>query len=496
VVAPLAVGVHLARPQTLTRRHVDRVVWSCSACGCTEREGSSDGTAERRGVADLTSGIALDTQLYLREYLSTKRTAAVARDKNLTASEEFRKITHRQRSDPYSCQRQLSSGPEAPLTRRPHDARPVYVEFPDFGFGPAAAAVALINGVDEPYDWHLVSSGSAAEFARAHLPGATYHQIDTFDPASWGQFRKLAPRGALTVSITNPDFAAWAAGHGYAVGIVDTLAWMWSSLPDGVDQTEFCLAQMFFGETGKPSREHPPTKVVGPIIDPSLWRATGRAPTSGTAVIGFGGMHVPLSFGDRLVADYTRWFLRAALPVLLDQSDITKVVIVGGRRDLRSLVPRPWSRHRAVVVSPWLPQPSYARLLQSSTYLLLSPGLGTLYECAASGLAPLLQPGWNMSMLLQAYHVASSYKHLCPWPWLDEAADHISDLPEHDGLVYLATRIQQTIQDDERKPESLLVEPILRYLELGGLSEPLHFDGTDELPTASKCLSDRLRSLP
>lgn len=379
---------------------------------------------------------------------------------------------------------------------RRHSARPVYVEFPDFGFGPAAAALAVINGMDEPYDWHLVSSGSAAAFARAHLPNAAHLQLDTFDRASWQQFRELAPSGSLTVSITNPDFAAWAAGQGYAVGIVDTLDWMWPSLPDGVDRARFHLTQMFFGDTAKADRLRPPAEVVRPIIDPSLWRAGDREPSPGTAVIGFGGMHLPLSFGDRLVADYTRWLLGAALPILLDQSDISKISIVGGRPDLPSLVPPEWSDHPAVEVRPSLPQPLYSALLRSAKYLLLSPGLGSLYECAASGLTPLLQPGWNMSMLLQAYHVRlTGYGHLSLWPWLEEAAVDIGNLPEHDGLVHLARRIQETIQEDLHNPESLLVEPIQRYLEPSERSAPLGFKVPDELPTAAERLSHHLQSL-
>lgn len=379
---------------------------------------------------------------------------------------------------------------------RRQDARPVYVEFPDFGFGPAAAALAVINGVREPYDWHLVSSGSALAFARDHLPKAAPLQLDTFDSASWPQFRELAPRGSLTVSITNPEFAGWAAGQGYAVGIIDTLDWMWSSLPDGVDLARFHLTQMFFGDTAKAGRVHPRTEVVRPIIDPSLWPANDRKPSPGTAVIGFGGMHLPLSFGDGLVADYTRWLLGVALPILLDQSDITKVSIVGGRPDLPSLVPARWSGDAAVEVRPRLPQPRYSALLRSAEYLLLSPGLGSLYECAASGLAPLLQPGWNMSMLLQAYHVGrAGYGHLSPWPWLEEAALDIGDLPEHDGLVYLAKRIQETIQEDHCNSESLLAEPILHYLRPRELSEPLDFKVPDELPTAAERLSHHLQSL-
>jgi hypothetical protein len=382
------------------------------------------------------------------------------------------------------------------LTAR-RDARLVYVEFPNFGFGPASAAIALIRSIPEPYDWHLVSTGSAAAFAQADLQEATHHRLDTFARASWEQFHGLAPSGAIIVSVTNPDFAAWAAEQGYKVGIVDTLDWMWPSLPASVDQVYFHLTQAFFGHTSRAGRPRPSIEVVQPIVDPALWYARPAQPGPGTVVIGFGGMHLPLPFGDRLVADYTRWMLSATLPVLVDWPGISRITIVGGRPDLPGLVPSPWPDHPAVEVRPPLPPPRYAKLLRSSTYQLLSPGLGSLYECAASGLMPLLQPGWNMSMLLQTYHAArTGYRHLCCWPWLEEAVADISDKAEEDGIAHLADRIWETIREDQQRPESMLVQPLLRYLASKQAETPLRLEVSGTLPTAAERLSHYLRSAP
>lgn len=79
-----------------------------------------------------------------------------------------------------------------------------------------------------------------------------------------------------------------------------------------------------------------------------------------------------------------------------------RIEIVGGRSDLASLVPSAWADHPAVVVRSSMGRQAYAELPRSAEHVLLSPGLGSLYECAASGLGPLLQPGWSVSMALQA----------------------------------------------------------------------------------------------
>ncbi|MGH3168759.1 MAG: hypothetical protein ACRDN0_23120 [Trebonia sp.] len=109
------------------------------------------------------------------------------------------------------------------MTSTRPDRRPVYLEFPDFGYGPASTLLSLIRPVTDRYDWHIVSTGGAAAFALAQIPGAALHDLDTYHPGSWPGFARIAPAGALLVSVTNPGFAGWALRNGYCVGVVDTL---------------------------------------------------------------------------------------------------------------------------------------------------------------------------------------------------------------------------------------------------------------------------------
>jgi hypothetical protein len=380
------------------------------------------------------------------------------------------------------------------LRYRPNGARPVFVEFPDFGYGPAAAALALINGVEDAYHWNLVSTGGAAAFARDQLPGADLHDLDTFDPGSWERFHDIAPAGSATVSVTNPEFGIWAAKAGYPVGIVDTLDWMWPALPPGVEQVRFHLIQAYFGDRASSSRHNASAEVVQPIVDPSLWPAGGAGRRPGSTVIGFGGMRVPTPGGDELVEQYTRWFLGAALPILVGHRKVRTISIVGGHAGLEDLVPARWSD--AVQVHPRLAQADYAGLLRSAEHLLLSPGLGSLYECTSTRLQPLLQPGWNLSMLLQAFHVTQTpYPHVCPWQWQEEAVAQVKNRSEHDALRYLTGRIRDAIQEDLDRRESMLVKPILRYIERVDSSAGLALDVSDAPPPAAAHFSRHLRSL-
>lgn len=376
------------------------------------------------------------------------------------------------------------------MTSTPSDRKPVFVEFPDFGYGPASTLLALINGIAEDFAWHVVSTGGAAAFARRQLPDAACHDLDTFDPSAWPALLRVAPPASLVVSCTNPEFAAWAIRHGYRVGVVDTLDWMWPTLPDALSDAEFHLVQAYFAA---PAGRGGGQEVVRPIVDPTLWPPSGNRRRPGTALIGFGGMHLP--GGDDLVAAYVRWLLAAALPVLVEHAGATHVTIAGGRSDLAALVPKPWHAHPTVRVRAALDRASYAGLARAAEHLVISPGLTSIYECAASALTPLLQPGFSMSMILQLHNVAlTGYPHLSAWPWLTEAARTVAGMPEADGVRHVASRIAATMREADPDGETI-GKALMRYVERAEESPGLRVPVDPGLPDGAALLAAHLGRL-
>lgn len=375
------------------------------------------------------------------------------------------------------------------MTSTRSDRRSVYLEFPDFGYGPASTLLSLIRPVIRDYDWHVVSTGSASAFALVQLPGATLHELDTFQSSNWPMFASIAPPGAVVVSATNPGFAAWALENGYRVGIVDTLDWMWGSCDPALTDAAFHLVQFYFASAppaGALGRDH-----VRPIVDPALWSATERRdPLPGTAVIGLGGMHLPGA--DDMVADYVRWLLAAVLPQLICEAGSQSVTVAGGRPDLADLVPGQWSAHPAVQVRTDLSQAEYAKVARSAEHLICSPGLASIYECAAGGLSPLWQPGFSMSMVIQCRHLASTgYPHMASWPWMAEVAEHVGGLPEEEGVRYVAEHIITTIRDSDPSGECL-AKPLARYIESAGTRRPLVIPVNPSLPSGPEVFAARL----
>jgi hypothetical protein len=375
------------------------------------------------------------------------------------------------------------------LTSTRPDRRPVYLEFPDFGYGPASTLLSLVRPIIDDYDWHVVSTGSASKFALAQLPGATLHELDTFPSSNWPRFANVAPPGSMIVSATNPGFAAWALENGYRVGIVDTLDWMWDGHESAPAGAAFHLVQFYFGSApavGAGGRDH-----VRPIVDAALWPATERRDAvPGTAVIGLGGMHLPEA--DDMVADYVRWLLAAVLPQLIRDADTQSVTIAGGRPDLASLVPGQWSAHPAVQVRTDLSQAEYAKIARSAEHPVCSPGLASIYECAAGGLAPLWQPGFSMSMVLQSQHLAATgYPYMASWPWMEEVAEHVSGLPEEEGVPYVAEHIMSTIRDGDPSGECL-AKPLAHYIESASARSTLVIPVDHSLPSGPELFAASL----
>lgn len=328
--------------------------------------------------------------------------------------------------------------------------RPLYVQCPSFGFGPASTTAFLLDALGGRFPMVLVGHGLALSFLRSKFPEAGYLDADTSTEEGLQDVRAAVPLSSLFVSNTDPVFATWALEHGYRVGVVDTLDWMWSDVPKRLGDAEFHLVQWFFGSQRSASAEVGLSpQVVGPLVEktrassPELPRH--RAATA-NVVISFGGMTVPGS--DARSLTYARWVLRSLLSTEV-MDGIEDVHVVGGLPGIEEAAYQhvlDAKVHAHVALVPERLKALYA----DATHIVATPGLTTIYELASMGAEPLLLPGFSMSMVLQSRAIATSgYVHVAEWDWAEPVCDSLMGLPEEEGLAVVARRLDRSITETD-----------------------------------------------
>ena len=126
----------------------------------------------------------------------------------------------------------------------------------------------------------------------------------------------------------------------------------------------------------------------------------------------------------------------------------------------------------------------------ASGHQMLTPGLASIYEADALGLAPLFLPGLHKSMLLQSADlVERGYERTSEWGWQGSLVAALRDEPEKQMLVELARQVQASLLDPSAA--SSLVERIAAYL-LEETGPPLNLNVPKGLATSQEVVELRL----
>ena len=373
----------------------------------------------------------------------------------------------------------------------------VFIEFPDFGFGPASTSVCLARVLQKNKECRIVSTGGALNFARKALPEMPFYNIDTSNENEFTKFLDLIPKDASIPSNTNPEFTLWASTKGYKVAAIDTLSWMWNEAPKCIDIVKPYIAQYYFGSFQDPAidpRETEKLFYVRPIIDYTSWSGRNWHKRDGCALIGFGGMGNP--FDLHLEKQYAQWILDCIIPYLLKSNFVDRIHIVGGLLD-KTLLPgtlKPYSK-KLIVEGPLTPN-DYQELLCRSQFCFLTPGLSSIYEVACAGLNPLFLPGSNVSQVFQSVDLSRivEYRSVALWPDAERIYESISNISEKEATAILSKHLRKIFHSF--KPESnFLHDRIERYLSM--IDAQLDFQALNslwqnwqDLPTVEEVLYD------
>jgi hypothetical protein len=362
--------------------------------------------------------------------------------------------------------------------------RPLEVEVTDFGYGPAHAAIVMLEDCTEGFEPTVWSSGNALELIRESLPGIRTREYNSLRSGSFKEFARNTRPGSPILTMSRA-FAGQASAAGRWVCLLDQLDWMWGPHDPPLPSVDLHLVPLWVRDVRRGLSD---AVSVAPLLSRSFRPVLPR-PNVGPAIVGFGGMSM---MADVAAADfYASWVLRGVLPELMGHPRVTEVLVVGGSPNLESYVADICADHPLVSTYRAVPPDAYGEMLRSSAHQILSPGLATLVESEALEIAPLLQPGVNKSMLLQLQSaITRGYEWAAPWPFHVEACEVLRREPQDKSLAWLDQRLVDAIRQDGA--QNWLTQAVRDYLDRPRAVSPLRLGIAEGAPSAAAVLREAL----
>lgn len=262
-----------------------------------------------------------------------------------------------------------------------------------FGFGPAAA-VAVLAGELAPVCARVDYFGSGHTLDLQRRP--PYHAIHDVTGMSEEERRRrlasLAPGYDLFLTAMDYAMAALVRRTGLPVAVYDALTWFWDAVPELARDAALYLAQDFFGVRERLQADAALRRravVVPPLIPPRRDRRPGRH-----VLVNLGGLHHPF-WRPEEAADYARAVLaalRAGLPA-------DRRIIVATSRSITAALGDPAAGTHD--------HDTMLDLMSTAGYACMTPGLGNIYDAAATGVPTLWLPGANASHARQVRLLAA-----------------------------------------------------------------------------------------
>lgn len=373
----------------------------------------------------------------------------------------------------------------------------IYFEAPNFGFGPISTAIILIEEIKNYYDCILISTGGALKYAKQAIPNLATIDFDTFDQNELHNLLELIPIRSLIISNTNPEFASWAKYNCYRIGIFDNLFWMWESLPGNICESEFYLAPRYYGKVAKTYRN------IDVVYTSPLVRnleSVNANKVKGNVIISFGGMSLP--YDPSLPLKYAKYILDILIPILLANTNIRCIKIIGGHPSLKEDISQRYICDDRIDVIGFLPPIEFQEALIRSELSFLTPGLSTLHEIYAWDVSAFILPGYNMSMILQAFDIsrlaANNRTQISQWEYLTKIISDIRQMSERQSVKIIASYISDVIkQESNSTEEKYLCANIYEYIDTSQSSIAISMiDQTiNKLPCACDVVISKLKMI-
>ncbi|MFC8826307.1 hypothetical protein ACFT9I_13260 [Streptomyces sp. NPDC057137] len=267
-----------------------------------------------------------------------------------------------------------------------------------FGFGPPAATAILAREL-APFCDELAYFGGGHTLDLQHRPPyhAVYGTTGLSDDERLASLRRLAPRYDLFVTAMDFAEAELARRAGLNVAVYDALTWFWPEIPAVAGDAALYIAQDFFGVRERIAADAALRRnavIVPPIIPLLPPRQIWRPERPGTdrdrhVLLNLGGLQNPYWQPSDAAA-----YARLMLDAVRSAQPAGRPVVVTTSRGVAEALGDPAVRtaDRDTVLD----------LMSGAAYACMTPGLGNIYDAAATGVPTLWLPSANETHHLQA----------------------------------------------------------------------------------------------
>jgi hydroxymethylcytosylglucuronate/cytosylglucuronate synthase len=354
-----------------------------------------------------------------------------------------------------------------------------------FGYGPVAKLLTICKFLTN-YQLEFVGTGPALELARHASYFSTITKADYDLSANRQLFQPILSGADLLLASVEPAAIELARTFQVPCCYVDSLFWMWDTLPEACYEVTCYCAQRFPGVSERQAtfgRSVRNLRLVGPIVDRTFRRTGKRDPF---LLVSLGGLESPL------VREHESLLYAGPVISALDQalrrSQWSEVIVTGNHAVMVHL-----QEHygRPGLTFTHLAHEDFLKLMARAAFLLTSPGLTTTYEALVYQVPMRFLPPQNYSqaLMLKLYRSNGLADRALDWCDLYPQALITEGLPEEEGVRQVQASIQRFAADLAAQEVAVSVfQEMLTYslpdssMQASRLGIPLT-DGAQEVAT-------------
>lgn len=284
-------------------------------------------------------------------------------------------------------------------------------------YGPAGSLSTVMDCIDSSIDVYLVGLGSSLEILQSHKSVKKVFKLDTEDLYQLEKIKDIIQKASLIVTNMNPVLAVYSKIVGAKVIFIDILPWMDASIESRLKSVKMLNRNNEFLES-LPNleiyyqnidkfimqnylEEFPIDtniknyEVVSPLLDSFVYEGLKNV-IDNRLLICTGGLFNP-DVEPTSLFSYCDVLIDAACRVS-EQNGISEILLCGPPALSKFTQ---FYKDKLNVKAVCLAHYDFVRLLSTSKYVAIVPGLTSIYETFALGCNTLLLPPTNYSQVFQ-----------------------------------------------------------------------------------------------